>query len=127
MTETIQIVDATKLAASLAAPLSPQLSQVVDWANALVTDEWLYPEDPIPKRVEMIAYGVASRALTNPQGLESRTLSHDETSRTDRYPAEMRKAGVYLTDDELQRLQRSPASQRRRRRHFRTIRTSPGY
>lgn len=127
MTEPIPIVNANTLASSLGAPHTPQsVAQVVAWTNALVTDEWLYPEDPVPPRIEMLAYGVASRALRNPEGLESVTLSHDETSRTKRYPPEMRRAGVYLTDEEYERLQRKPGPSPKRRK-FRTIHTRPGY
>lgn len=127
MAEPIAIVNALKLASSLGDPhTATSVAQVVGWTNALVTDEWLYPEAPVPPRIEILAYEVAKRALHNPKGLESKTVTHDGTSRTERLPKDAQRAGVYLTSDELEILQRKPGPPTRPRK-FRTIRTSPGY
>jgi hypothetical protein len=123
----ILIVDAATLASSLGAPhTTASVQQTVDWTNALLTDEWKYPVTPVPPRIEMIGYAVAKRALSNPKGLESWTVTSDDASRTERLPKDLQRAGIYLTDDELRILQ-NPADPTRRRRRFRSIRVTPGY
>ena len=127
MADPIAIVNAETLASSLGAPHTAEsVAQVVAWTNALVTDEWRYPEDPVPTRIQMVAYEVAKRALRNPKGLESWSVGHDNTTRTERLPKDAQRAGVYLTSDELVTLQDRPGPSPRRRK-FRTIRTRPGY
>lgn len=86
---------------------STRADKIVELTNSLITEEWVNPVDPVPARVEMLAYTVAARAYYNKPGrgpLESLTRSFDDSSRTERYAVKVGSPDghdVFLTDDEL--------------------------
>lgn len=74
---------------------------VVQLTNGLITDI-VGDIDPVPTKVLTIAYEVAKRALSNPDGVESITTGVDDWKKTVRYAnAASLRAGVYLTDEEV--------------------------
>jgi hypothetical protein len=103
-----QFLSGAELASYLGRPVSGTLDNIADRANALVTEEWTANVvSPPPEWVKNIAWDVAVRAGANPKGLTSETRSWDDATRTERWEAAGR-IGVYLTDDELDRLQGRP-------------------
>lgn len=93
--------------------------------NGLVNEVWAEPIEPVPFWVHALALEVGARASRNPKGLQSWTRSLDDGQRTERISEDAAKhVGVYLTDDERNRLLGKPAARRRRR--FGTIRVTPG-
>jgi hypothetical protein len=117
----IEIIDEPKVLNYLGLSAHPGSTTIVELTNGLVSEAWKNPTDEIPYWVTAIALEVAARPLRNPKGLASWTLSHNDTSRTERLPETAAQAGVYLTDAERARLRG------RRRRRWGTIRTAPGY
>lgn len=107
-----EFLTAADLASYLGVPESATLERIVTMTNALITDEWLNPTDPIPASVTSLAWTVAIRAGANPKGLTSWTRSWDDISRTERMEGS-RLAGVYLTDDELAALNGGSATIRK--------------
>lgn len=121
----IQIITGPELASYPGAG-SPPAADAAAWAkivNGVITDAWANPVDPIPYWVKAIALEAGARAARNPKGLQSWTRAVDDASRTERYSEAAARTGVYLTDDELARLQ----GRRRRRARYGTIRTGIGY
>lgn len=90
--------------------------------NALVTEKWRNPVDPIPTSITLLALEVAARALRNPKGLSSWTKSADDASKTERLPDRAARAGIYLTGAETRKLRGVNARPR-----FGTVRTPIGY
>jgi len=74
---------------------------VVQLTNGLITDIVGDPS-PVPTKVLTVAYEVAARALRNVDGVESVTSGVDDWKKTIRYAnADSVRAGVYLTDEEV--------------------------
>lgn len=79
------------------------LGQIVDLVNALITEAWADPEDPVPARVTLLALSIGARAWVNSPAtinISSSSVSVDDGTATDRY-REPSRAGVYLTSDEV--------------------------
>lgn len=111
-------ITGSELAAYLGVEATDQHNLVVDLTNALIEDAWEDPETPVPPRVKALAYAVAARAVSNPRGLSSWTLSWDDVTRTER-SHEAARVGVFLTDDELATLNPPPLAATRRARSIR--------
>lgn len=108
----MEIISADDLASWLRDPSlaeNESFAQVVDLTNELITEEWTSnPTTPAPVKVQLLAFGVATRAWThNPaaSNLESVTRTVDGASRTERYRSAGAGNNVYLTSDELAVLQ----------------------
>ena len=112
------VIASTDLASYLGVELNPQLELITTLTNGIIEDSWLEPTTPIPARVTALAYTVAARALTNPRGLSSWTLSWDDVTRTER-ASEAQRVGVFLTEDELATLNPQPAATVRKARSIR--------
>ena len=123
MADPIDIIDADDLVAYLRSGTADQVAVFVDLANALVTEAWVDPVDPIPVSVQSITLEVAARPARNPKGLASWSRSIDDGSRTERLPDRAARAGVYLLDHERRELRGKPRSRRR----LQPIRTRPGW
>lgn len=93
----------SELASYLDKPESNALTRIANLVNGLIDDEWANPVDPVPARVLTVAWNVATRAGANPKGLSSFTKSWDDITNTERWE-QASAAGVFLTDDELAKL-----------------------
>lgn len=108
----MDIITGDELASYLQTDPSDSITQLTGMVNDLISEEWRQPTDPAPTRVKLIAFEVARRAYQNPRGLSSWTRSVDNSSRTERLPEKLARAGVYLTDEEMRALNgqtRTPA------------------
>jgi hypothetical protein len=72
---------------------------LLDLAQGLIEEE-IGTRDPWPKTAKAIALAAAARSYRNPDGVKRRTVG----SVTQEFNAE--EMGVYLTDQELRRLQK---------------------
>ena len=82
---------------------SPSLAQVVELTNALLTEEWATPVDPIPVKITLLALNVAARAWVydpSTANLESLSRTSDDGSRTEKYRTAIENSSVYLTESE---------------------------
>jgi hypothetical protein len=98
-----EFLTAAELADYLERDVTGAITSVVTRTNALVTEQWTHPVDPVPEWVKNIAWNVAIRAGANPTGVTSTTRAWDDITRTDRFESGQ-KQGVYLTDDEETKL-----------------------
>lgn len=102
-----EVISAADLAAWLRDPSlesDASLVQIVDLTNALLTDEWTDPVDPVPARITMLALSVAARAWVNNPAMAnvaSRSVSVDDAATGTTRFRQADRFGVYLTADEL--------------------------
>lgn len=108
----MEIITGSRLATYLGVAVDDKLNYLAELANGLVEAEWRNPVDPAPAWVVTIALEAAARPARNPRGLGSVTRSIDDGSRTERYSETAARAGVYLLDAELRRLQQLPTTSR---------------
>lgn len=104
------VIKPAQLATYLGVALDEKIAYLTELANGLVNDEWKTPTTPAPTWVVTIALEAAGRPARNPKGLASVTRSVDDGSRTERLSDVAAQSGVFLTDDELRRLQQRPLS-----------------
>lgn len=88
---------------------SGRANLIVSLTNALITEAWTHPADPVPASVRVLALTVAARAWAAKPGsgrVQSITSAADDVTRTERYAVtDSAEAGdVFLTDAELARL-----------------------
>lgn len=79
------------------------LIQIVDLTNALVSEEWTTPVDPIPVKVTLLTLNVAARAWVNDPSkshIESYSRTLDDASKTEKYRTSAANGSVYLTESE---------------------------
>lgn len=102
---------------------STDFDRTIDLVNQLVGEAWKNPVEPVPAHIKVIALDVATRALGNPQGVESTTKSSDQTSKTVRFVSSRTETErrLYLTDEEARVLAGLP----RRRSTVGSINTFP--
>src|SRR5436189_584820 len=101
----------------------PNDAMLVELANGLVSDAWANPIEEVPTWVTAITLEAAARSARNPKGLSSWSRAIDDASRTERLPEHAARAGVFLTQDETDRLM---GVTRRRRQRYGTIRVQIG-
>lgn len=127
MADPIEVITSQQLVSYPGAgqPTPEEAAYYVQLVNGLVTEAWANPVDPVPFWVQAIALEAAARVSRNPKRLQSWTRSIDDASRTERASeADLKNAGVYLSDRERLRL----AGKKHNRRHkYGTIRVRPGF
>jgi hypothetical protein len=114
------------LASYFDVPLDGALDNIVRRVNALVTEHWVNPTDPVPEWVKNIAWAVAVRAGANPKGVTSQTRNWDDITKTERWESGM--VPLALTDEEKELLSGSAGAVGDATSKVRSIRmTIPGW